>query len=83
MEKSFEERYEEELNNNRYGLLKNMTDELTGILRENALLLLENAELKAENERLRRLRGESIESYKTSVAIALKGLVNPEGEEYI
>ena len=81
MEKSFMEKYEDELNNNRYGLLKNITDELTGILRENALLLLENAELRAENERLRRLRDESIESYKTFVGITLKGLVNPEGGE--
>ena len=81
MEKSFMEKYEDELNNNRYGLLKNITDELTGILRENALLRLENAELKTENERLKRLRDESIESYKTFVGIALKGLVNPEGGE--
>lgn len=81
MEKSFMEKYEDELNNNRYGLLKDITDELTSILRENALLRLENAELKAENERLRRLRDESIESYKTFVGIALKGLVNPEEGE--
>lgn len=81
MEKTFIEKYEDVLNNNRHRLLKDIAEDLSSILRENALLLLENAELREENENLRRLRDESIESYKTSVAIALKGLVNPEGVE--
>lgn len=75
--KPFSDRYYEELHSSSYGLLKDITDGLSSLIRENAYLRAENAELKEDNKRLRDLRDRSIKDNQTFIGKALKGFLNP------
>ena len=48
--KPFSDRYYEELHSSSHGLLKDIADELSSLIRENAYLRAENAELNEKKQ---------------------------------
>lgn len=76
--KPFSDRYYEELHSSSHGLLKDITDGLSSLIKENAYLRAENAELREENKRLRDLRDRSIKDGQAFIGKALKGFLNPD-----
>lgn len=76
--KPFSERYEEELHSNSYGLLKDIVDALSSLLKENAYLKVENESLRESNQRYSEAIQESNKSFENFIAEALTGLVNKE-----
>ena len=75
--KSFSDRYYKELHSSSHELLKDITDGLSSLIRENAYLRAENAELKEENKRLSGLMDRSIKDSQAFIGKALKGFLNP------